>query len=232
MTDDPIKPQLKGKGGCLSKLVYLSLLVAALGLCLAIVGMVQPQDLSDLRAGMAVPLPQREMKEVLKSAIDRSYTLPLAEAELNQWLARTVVAKQGGMLGSVLPQERVWVRLEEGRAEVILERKFLGRPFTTSMYLKVERVEDAKGTLTEVQLQGGPYHPDFPKPPRGGRFGNVVVPQGFLLLVMPSFQKLAAIFPEEIKLGFSEMQRIQIEKGKLTLDPRETLGEQGMPPGF
>ena len=227
---DPIKP--KRRGGCFSKLIYLVLLVSALNLSLAVVGIVQPQDLSDLRAELVKPLPEREMKAVIKSAIDRSFALSLSQAELNQWLGRTLVAKQGGALATIFPLKRVWLRLEEGRVEVILERNFLGRSFTTSMYLQVERMEDAKGALTELRFHGGPYHPDFPKVMRGGRFGNVVVPQGFLLLILPSFEKLAAAFPEELKLGFGEMARIKIEKGKLTLDPRETLGNEGMPQSF
>jgi hypothetical protein len=81
-------------------------------------------------------------------------------------------------------------------------------------------------------LQGGPYHSDFPKPPRGGRFGKLVVPQGFLLLVMPAYEKLASQFSSEIDLGLREMSKIQIKKGYITLDPRELLGQQGMPQNF
>ncbi|MES2439643.1 MAG: hypothetical protein V4584_11275 [Verrucomicrobiota bacterium] len=224
----------KSGGGCFSKLLFLILLVATAGLGSAVFFAVQPQDLTDLGGygTAAKKLPERDMKTVLKSAIDRGYAVTLSETELNQWLARTVGTKQGGLLGDQISLERVWVRLEEGRAEVILERKLLGRPFTVSMYLQVERMEGMKGTTTEVQLHGGPYHKDFPNPPRGGRFGKLVVPQGFLLLVMPAYQKLAALFPDEIRMGFSEMARIRIEKGNLVLDPREPLGSQGMPMTF
>jgi hypothetical protein len=100
------------------------------------------------------------------------------------------------------------------------------------MYLQVARMAGPKGTSTEIQMHGGPYHEDFPNPPRGGRFGKLVVPQGFLLLVMPAYEKLAAAFPEEIGLAFREMARITIENDRLVLDPREPMGQQGMPKVF
>lgn len=221
-------------GGCFSKLVFLILLAAAGGLGAAIVAAIQPQDLTDLRnpTPNAEAAPVREMKAVLKNSIDRGYPLTLQETEINQWLARTLTTRQGGFLKDKVTLDRVWIRLEEGQAEVVMERHFLGKPFTVSMFYQVERLEGPQGTFTEIQLHGGPYHPDFPKPPRGGRFGNLVVPQGFLLLVMPAYKKLAELFPEEIELALREMSRITLEDGQIVLDPREPLGQQGMPQTF
>lgn len=224
--------QTRSGGGCFSKLLLLFLLVAAGGLATAIYSAVQPQDLTDLATPPAKPIAQREMKEVLKNAIDRGYPLTLQEAEINQWLGRTLVCKQGGLLAESVKFDRVWVRLEDRRAEVVMERHFLGRPFTVSMFVQVERVEGPQGAFTEIHLHGGPYHADFPNPPRGGRFGKLVVPQGFLRLVMPAYEKLAAQFPDEIELALRSMSRIRMEKGSLVLDPREPLGEQGMPQTF
>ena len=58
------------------------------------------------------------------------------------------------------------------------------------------------------------------------------LPWQFLRLVMPAYEKLAAQFPEEIELALRSMSRIRMEKGSLVLDPREPLGEQGMPQTF
>lgn len=212
----------------------LILLAAAGGLGMAIYSAVQPQDLSDLKtpAPAASPVQQRDVKVVLKNAIDRGFPVTLQEAEINQWLARTLVATQGGLLAEKVTFDRVWVRLEEGMAEVIMERQFLGKPFTVSMYLQIERLESPQGVFTEIHPNGGPYHPDFPHPPKGGRFGKLVVPQGFIHLVLPAFQKLAEQFPDEIELGLREMSRITLEDGRIVLDPREPLGQQGMPQTF
>ncbi len=227
---DPTSP--KSGGGCFSKLLFLILLIAAGCFATAIWFIARPQDYSDVVVAASKPLPQRELKTVLKSAIDRGYAVTLSEAEINQWLGRTLAVKQGGPLGDKVTLNRVWVRLEEGRAEVIMSRTAWGKPFTVSMFLQVERMEDVQGTYTEVRPHGGTFHPDFPKLLKGGRFGQLVVPQGFLILVMPAYEKLAGLFPEEIELAFKEMSRIRIEKGQITLDPREPTGHQGMPSTF
>jgi hypothetical protein len=49
---------------------------------------------------------------------------------------------------------------------------------------------------------------------------------------MPAYEKLASQFSSEIDLGLREMSKIQIKKGYITLDPRELLGQQGMPQNF
>jgi hypothetical protein len=221
-------------GGCFSKLLMLILLAAAGGLAAAVFYATQPQDLTDIGGygPNAKPLPERDMKVVLRNAIDRGYAVTLSEAEVNQWLGRTLATKQGGVLASQISLDRVWVRFEDSRAEVIMERRFMGKPFTVSMFLQVTRMENLKGTTTEVELHGGPYHPDFPNPPRGGRFGKLTIPQGFLLLVTPAYKNLAAVFPDEIRMAFSEMSRIKIEKGNIILDPREPLGVGSVPTTF
>ena len=214
---DPTKP--KSGGGCFSVIIVLVLLVAAAGLGAAVFFVAQPQDLADLSIS-AKTAQVRDMKVVLKNSIDRGFPVTLTEGEINNWLGRTLITKQGGMLASQISLERVWVRLEDGFAEVIMERKFMNQPFTVSMFLRVEKMEGAKGIVTEVKLDGGPYHKDVPQPPRGGRFGKLVVPQGFLILVMPAYEKLAALFPEEKNLGIEEMARIKIEKGRMILNSR------------
>jgi hypothetical protein len=226
--------QQRTGAGCLSKLLFLVLLAAALGLGSAIFQALQPQDLTDLGGygPTAKALPVREVKVVLKNAIDRGYPVTLSEAEINQWLARTLVTRQAGFLEGKVTLDRVWVRLQDGLAEVVMERHFLGKPFTVSMFLQIERVEGMDGVATEIELHGGAYHPDFPQPPQGGRFGKLIVPQGFLILVMPAYQKLAALFPEEIELAFREMSQIKIENNQIVLDPRTTSGSDGLPQTF
>jgi hypothetical protein len=225
-------------GGCFSKLLFLILFGMTAALGTAVYFAVQPQDLTDLGGYSLVSkiAPVRDVKLILKNAVDkaatnRGYSVTFSEADLNDWLARTVVAKQGGLLGAGITLDRVWVRLEEGRAELIMARTIMGRPFTVSMYLQVEKMEDGIGPYLSIQPDGGPYHKDFPRPPRGGRFGKLVVPQGFLYLLRPAYQKLGALFPEESEL-FARMSKVKIEKGSLTVDSRESLGQQGMPANF
>lgn len=228
------KPKPKSGGGCVVKLVVLFLLVAGSALGTAVFFISQPQDLSDVGGyGPAAPATSRDLRVVLKNSIDRGYAVTLTESEINQWLGRTLTAKQGGVLAGQVSLERLWVRLLDGHAELIMERRIAGRPFTVSMFLTVEQIQGPRGVETEIHLHGGPYHKDLPRPPRGGRFGRLVVPQGFLILVKPAYEKLVPLFQEEIRLGFEEMARIRIEKNRLVLDPTEPSGGfSGLPHTF
>lgn len=210
-------------GGCLEKLFWIVFLVVFCGVATALFFVTQPQDLSDIggynrTARRAAP---RDLTAVLTSALQRGYSVTLSEAEINQWLGQTLAAKQGGLLAGKVSLDHVWVRLNDGIAEVIMERTVMGRPLTTSMFVKIEQSQGLRGVQTEVQRHGGPYHGDFPRPLRGGRFGKLVVPQGFLILVMPAYARLAELYREEIRLAFEEMARIRIEPKRLVLHARE-----------
>ncbi|MGJ8632780.1 MAG: hypothetical protein ACSHX7_02590 [Luteolibacter sp.] len=211
------------KGGCFGKLVglFVFLLVAGLGVSAFFVS--QPQDLTDVEGNStvtAVPVsPQRDLSEVLKKSLSGRYTVTLQEKEINEWLAREVELKQGGELGRFVTLKKVLVRLETGVAEVIIVREIAGRDFTTSMFLQVQKKQVDSEIATSVELHGGSFHEAVPVPPRGGRFGQLTVPQGFLRLVLDDFSKLAEVLDEEVKIGFKTMADLKIEEGRLVLDP-------------
>jgi hypothetical protein len=223
MADDD-EPK-KEKGGCLGKLAGLLVFAVIVGLGAAIYFITLPQDLSDIGGNSpsltAPASPPRDMKAVLTKAIEGDYSVQLSETELNHWLARELKLKQGGELAEWVTLKRVYVRLREGIAEVIIERDVAGYPLTTSMFLQVEQTETAKGLSTQLHLHGGGFHEMVPMPTRGGRFGQLTVPQGFLIMVMPDFRKIAGLFETEIDLGFQRMSRIRIEDKRLTLDPKK-----------
>ena len=126
----------------------------------------QPQDMTDIGGyGPAAGKSRSKgYEDGFGECLKRGYPVTLTETEINQWLGRTLTAKQGGMLAGQVSLERVWVRLDDGFAEVIMERTFMGRPFTVSMFLKIEQFQSAKGVRTEVLRHGGPYHEAVPKP--------------------------------------------------------------------
>jgi hypothetical protein len=213
----------KSGGGCLGKFITLILLAGATGLGTALFFACQPQDLSDI--GGVGPAernrPARDLKSVLRNSLDRGYAVTLTETEINRWLSGSLVAKQKGLLENQVSFEGVWVRLESGRAEIVMERKILGKPFTVSMFLRIAQTEGPKGMETQLLLDGGPFNENFPKPPVGGRIGKLKVPQGFLILVLPGYQKLAEVLRDELGLAFSKMARIKIEENRVILNPRD-----------
>ena len=225
----------KSGGGCLGKLAVLVILLGGLGIGTAVFFIAQPQDLTDIGGNSPAvrAVPVRDLKVVLQNSLDRGYQVTLTETEINQWIGRNLKTKQGGLLGSQVSLDRVWVRLDDGVAEIVTVRSFMGRPFTISMFLKIEQFQGARSVQTAAHLHGGPYHPQIPLPKRGGRFGRLVVPQGFLILVLPAFEKLSKAFHEEIDLGINRMARVRIEKNRLVLDPNEPGGDaSGLPQSF
>lgn len=200
----------------------MGVLLLIAGFACALVLIFQPQNTNDIGTGTdpVNPIVARDLNKVFSKAIEGSYPLRITEDELNAYLTKTLEIKQEGMTAGFVKLEKVLVRLEEGRAEVIMVRKLGDWDFTVSMWVAVNQTENARGEIeTLIELDGGPM-PLFSFLERGGRFGKLVVPQGFLLLVRPSFIALAEQYPEEIRLGFEEMSRIRIEDGVLVLDPR------------
>ena len=233
-SSDSNKPKKTG-GGCFGKLFMLMIVFGGLGISAAVFFITQPQDLTDIGGNSPAvrAVPVRDLKVVLQNSLDRGYPVTLTETELNQWIDRNLKTKQGGLLGSLCTLDHVWVRLDDGVAEIITVRTIMGQPFTTSMFLKVEKFQGARAVQTEAHLHGGPYHPQAAFLNRGGRFGKLVVPQGFLVLVLPAYKNLAKVFHDEIELGINQMGRVKIDKNRLVLDPNEPSGDaSGLPQSF
>ena len=216
--------------GCLSRIFSLFLFLAAVGLFVALYFVAQPQDLSDIK-GYGSSKPPRDLTLALRNAQERGYPLTISEEDLNTWLSHTLEAKQGGVLGSKVELKGVAIRLEKDRAEVILERTIFGKPFTSSMYVRIEKLETSAGRETLVHRDGGEFVKDLPRLKKGGRLGRLVVPQGVLVLLLPSFGDLKTQFSSEIELAVESMARVTIEDDKLELDPREPGESDGLLPG-
>ena len=114
----------KKKGGCLGKLATLVAFLGLAGLGAAIYFISQSQDLSDLdgRGPGAIGKRSRDLLEVLTNAADRDYDVSISEEEINLFLRDTLSSKQGGILADQVKIKDVAVRLEDGRAEVIIVR--------------------------------------------------------------------------------------------------------------
>lgn len=191
------------------------------GVVAAVYYISKPQNLDEIDGYRAEKSePARDLVVVMEKSLEKGHSLALTEAELNRWLARTLSTRQGGFAAEWVTLDGVWVRLMDGYAEIIQERTVLGRRFTVSVFVSIERTEEAGRVRKQVLLHSGPYHKDVPRPVRGGRFGQLVVPQGFLIFVMPSFQELTKEFRKEIKLGVEEMSSTRFEKRRLILHPR------------
>ena len=210
-------------GGCLGKIVSLWIFVFCISLLTALWFVTKPQDLTRIGGygpAQAGDAGSRDLKAVLQASLQHGHPLTLTEAEINRWLGRTLVARQGGILESHVSLDRVWVKLDNGLAEVVMERHIMGKPFTVSMFVMIEQTVDSSTKRTDIHRHGGPYLAAVPKPLRGGRFGSLVIPQGFLNIVAPSYNQLGELYREELDMAVNKMHSLTIEKNRLVLKPR------------
>lgn len=220
------------ESGPLGKLIRAFILIVCFVFLIAMVFVIQPQDLSDIEGYQASEaVDSRDLDEVLKKAIEGNYSVAISEGEINEMLKQKLACKQGGALSSMVSLKSVLVRLKEDVGEVIVVREVFGRELTTSMYLQVEQVESEKGISTKVHLHGGSIHKIAPSTHRGGQFGKLTIPQGFLLVVMPDFKKIAKALSPEIDSGFGRMAKFKIGDKRLTLDPRRPTRAAEETPG-
>jgi len=212
--------------GILRKLAIAFVFLTLSGVALSLVLISIPQKLDGI-GGLDSPDGGRDVAAVLRESHQRQVPATLTEAEINQWLARVLDFRQGGRFEESVTFKRIAVRITEGLAEVIMEREIGGRSFTVSMFITIDQSRNGDRLRTELNLHGGGYASWLPSPPRGGRLGLLVVPQGFLRLVLPAYEALAEAVSEELDNGFRKMIYIRFEDKRIELDPRVPRREAG-----
>lgn len=185
------------------KRLFMLFAIAFVGvLGFAIYQSLQSQDLSDV-AGRAeedrAPNPP-DIPGMIENAAKTRKDVTITERQINTWLAEKLKARQEGLMADYVEIKGVWVRFDEeegGRAELIIERDIKGYPQTVSMFVRIERKKKEDGTFTTyVHKDGGRI---WGIVAAGGRFGKILVPQGFLHFTNDSFGTLSKLFEQELK---------------------------------
>jgi hypothetical protein len=218
------------RGGCFGRLILLVLLALLAGLLASVYCIAVPQEASDLdlsHSAAGNEPPSRDLSTVLAKSLQHGHSLAIRESEINHWLAHTLQCEQSGLLARWVTLDRVLVRLENEYAEVILQRSVLGRPVTVSLFVSIHQTTDEQGRIhKQIQLHRGPYTESLPRPRRGGRFGSLVVPEGYLYCIQPSFRRLAMVYEKELRLAFEEMAEVRFENNRLILLPRPATSQR------
>lgn len=227
--DKNVEKEESKRGGCLRNIMMLALLLlGVLGILTYIT--FDPQDLSDIEGRRedisAIPAPGRDLGKVLESALKGGHSATLTEKEINHYLVNTLKVSQEGMFKDHIELKGVWVRLTKNQAEIIIEREFKGgKRHTISMFIQVTQMEtEGGGVRSSVSYQSAdPPMLGFLK--WGGRFGEVKVMQGYLIMVMGSFESLSLAYGDElatVREMFEKMHRVTIKEGELILTPPES----------
>jgi len=208
------RPAELREGGCFWRLVRGVLLLGLMaGLGVFVWLIFSAQDLSDVARG-----PAADLTGELAKARRAGGEVSISEAELNGFIGATLNGRQAGLLEGAVELRRVVVRLEDGFAEIVIEREIFGLPQTISMYLRI--VQD-EGSI-RVSLEAGELVEGWGVPV-GGRFGQLRIPQGFLRLVLGSYAQLTSVYAPELRLlglesagtGSGPLAQIVISEGRL-----------------
>jgi len=158
--------------------------------------------------------PNSPLSERLATAIERNAPVTFTETEVNVWLRNRLQVQQGGLLGSQMKVQGVWVHFTPGEIEIVIERQIpkLKMAHVVSIYMQFESIKN-----------GFSIHRN------AAHVGQVKLPGGFARLVMPSFSNMADALSEELKLYKDDslsshkalkIHEVRVEEGKITLDPR------------
>jgi len=205
----------------------------AVGMCAFVYFAWLPRELDDID-GKSVTDDEIvvDLKEKLMASKNGLYEITITEEEINRYLTNKLALAQSDLVGDYVKVKGVYVNLTPDNVEVIIEReldyvqkeggKDLGEiPFlpltnTVSMNFKVY-TEDVEGkTRRSIEF-----------PP--GSFGLVPAPGQFVMLVKPSFDKIAELFAVEIDLGYEQMTRVEVGDGFIKLDPQVMVREVSEP---
>lgn len=222
MADKKDKQDKRKKRGCVLQGLFFLSIASSFLLFIAVIFMVIPQDTHDIEGyGQGAQSQEvRDLMAVMEQSLERGHQVTLTEDELNRWIGQTLKVKQKGLLGPAVKIDGLALRLEEDLLEVVMERSFVGLKLTLSMYIQVEVEADDTRSSKQVLLHAGPISKFVPVLKRGGRFGKLTVPQGYIHLVKPAFFQLGDVYKDELDLIFRKMHDIQIKDGEIILTPR------------
>ena len=207
---------MERSGSTLKRLFLLCGFLIVAGLGFSVYLSFQPQNLEGIsgyrpndRSEDIIDIPSQ-----IEDAAKTRQPISFDEREINSWLATHLLVKQEGKLADEVNMKGVWVRFDQaegGRAEIVIEREIRGMTHTSSLYLRFERKKKENGSFTTtVRKDGGRFLGTILI---GGRFGQLKVPQGFLLFTQEAYQSLGSLFEREI--GFLEDEIIRKAGGEI-----------------
>ncbi len=218
-------------GGCLA----LLFICGFFGFCCWLVYVAsQPQDLSDIAAyaelkggtedateGGASQIAPRNLLQVLTDADFNGDSVEITESELNRYLHMTLSPKQRGIFNLVTGINGVWIRLHDGFAEVIIERKIQGYETSFdhqfSYFIQVEPQEDGSIAL---DYNGGELFGGLAK--MGSQAGQLSLPQSANALFGTAAESIAAVYEKELEFLTEKSARLEISQDRILYVGRGT----------
>ncbi len=155
-----------------------------------------PQDLTDV-AGYQDQGNPRDLMVMLKNA--NGAEVSFTEGELNRYLKDTCRMRQMGLFSLLAHVEGVAIRIHDGYMELVVDR-IIGANMhqTTAVNLSFRQETDHGRPVLKVDFHGG--SPLYGSMPRGGKIGQVGVPQRHIEMLKPALETLLDCYPEMVQI--------------------------------
>ena len=181
------------------------LLVVALAIAYLMVMVMIPKDLSSIAGYSPDEDDKKPVRNILRESLDtliaRDKQLVLSEEDVNRYLRKRVVGKQGGPMGGFMKFNGVFIDFKKGYVEAYVERSIFGFPFTMSCRVKLERFK------RQVSVVGD-----------GGTIGSQNIPRAQLSPIIKVFQRVAKVCEDDWAI-MRKMADIQFEEDRMILIP-------------
>lgn len=173
-----------------------------------------------------------DIPKILKQAINRDASISFSEEDINRYLSSSLQPQQHGALAIFATNPAVGIRLHGGREqadgtmgdgymEIIIER-YTGADSrqTISLFLTPFQSMDPHNYMA-VQTRFEFYNDQtFPGGIHvGGTIGQLAVPQGYMIFLLPAFENLLHAYLPLIHLLEESGMGIHISDGRLNLTP-------------
>lgn len=184
-----------------------------------IVRMWEPQPLRDI-AGYTDNGAARDLSLLIQNAQGNPVTI--TEGELNRYLRDTCRLRQTGIFSIIAQAQGVAVRIHDGYAELVIDR-ILGANMhqTTAVNLTFHQENKHGRPVLSIEFRGG--SPILGRMPRGGRIGQVAIPQKHIQMLKPALETLLVCYPDIINAFEEHGYCPHFEKGSSQQEGRITL---------
>ncbi len=157
-----------------------------------------PRQLDDIK-GLNDDTPVHDIFATLRQAGASPQSYSFSESELNRYLKKTCRMRQNGALSIVAHPAHLAMKIHDGYGELIITR-VIGSHLHHTISVYVTFSYTGEHAQRQVSLQLRPGDENTGVFPRGGRIGQLPIPQRYMQMILPSLESLLEVYPELTEL--------------------------------
>ncbi len=157
-----------------------------------------PRQLNDIK-GLHDDTPVHDLFATMRQTDGAPQYYSFSESELNRYLKQTCRMRQKGALSIVAHPAQLALKIHDGYGELIITR-VIGSHLYHTISVYVSFSYSGEHAQRRVSLELLPAGEDTGLFPRGGRIGQLPIPQRYMQMILPSLESLLDVYPELTRL--------------------------------